>query len=90
MKKTYPVISERTYAEWPEDHPGKRLPVIPDEAAQSADCVVCTIKGEPRIAAGPDDPDFETDCAMCGVTVVHRFTAPPLPKWCWKCFMGAS
>jgi hypothetical protein len=45
---TYPVISERTYAEWSDDHPGKRLPVLPDESLHQADFVVCTIKGESR------------------------------------------
>lgn len=87
--KNYPVISERSYAEWASWHPlRERLPVLPDEVLARADVVVCTIEGEPRHPAGPDDYDVVAACHACGVPVVHRASAPDLPKECWRCFVG--
>ena len=52
----------------------------------AADVVVCSIKGEPRTVPAPDDHDVETTCYKCGVAIVHRASAPDLPKECWRCF----
>lgn len=89
--KAYAVISERTYAGWPSWHPlRQRLPVLPDEVLGSADAVICTIKGEPRLPPPDDDHDVVAACHRCGVGVVHRASAPDLPKECWRCFVNQS
>lgn len=81
------VISERTYDEWPSDHPLKQASVLPDEHLGTADVVVCTIKGEPRHPPALGDRDVESVCHRCGIGVMHRASAPDLPKECWRCFL---
>lgn len=89
--RNYPVISERSFQEWPTWHPlRQRLPVLPDEMLARADVVVCTIKGEPRHPPAADDRDVEAACHHCGVGIVHRASAPDLPKECWRCFLASG
>lgn len=67
------------------------LPVIPEEhAGQVGDFVVCDLILEALCLGREAPPEGETDvlthCAYCLRGIIHRSSAPDLPKICFACF----
>jgi hypothetical protein len=81
------AITPRTDAEWPPDHPLRRISsVITNQAAAVADVLVCSLVGEPRLPPAADDHDVVASCIECHKLIVHRASAPKLPPCCWFCW----
>lgn len=93
MTRTVNVITPRTDAEWPVDHPLRRAIAGVTTHAQSAraDFLICTRVGEERAPPPADDFDIEASCSSCGVGVKHRASAPKEPKRiCLQCWAELS
>lgn len=82
------VITHRTDAEWPPDHPLRvGTTVISPRQAPPDAVLICSPLGEYRQPPPDDDRDVEGICTDCGKPIVHRASAPPhLRKVCINCF----
>jgi len=81
-------ISHRTDAEWPADHPLRRVSRVMsnEEITARAEFLVCSLRGESRLPPAPDDADVECSCA-CGAALVKRRSADPkLKPICAPCW----
>lgn len=86
--KNFPVITDKSYREFPADHPFRRLPIMPSVYAHLADVVVCSLKGEPRLKPAKGDADIKGKCHRCEAQIIYRASAPDLPKECWRCYIN--
>jgi hypothetical protein len=82
-------ITARTDAEWPQDHPIRRVAtVVTKSEAEKAEFLICMRKDDPhpRIPPASDDRDEDCRCTECGVDLVRRASAPRKPKpICFEC-----
>lgn len=86
------VITPRTDAEWPPDHPlrqGKTV-LTNEQIAKlppGSRFLVCSIKGSERLPPADGDYDVDATC-KCGAPLVHRASAPkgltPICHVCWE------
>lgn len=90
------AISARTNAEWPADHPLRKVTRVltPDQADNLSGYLICSFVGEPRQPLAPDDHDITGACCRCGQQIVYRASAPKhferLCLVCWRNLFGAS
>lgn len=88
MARTIQVITPRTDAEWPADHPLRKVArVVASVVSDRADFLICTIVGEDRTPPAEGDHDVSGSCFRCGMGIVWRASAPSVPKRiCWRCW----
>lgn len=85
------VITPRTDAEWPQDHPLRSVVQVMAEIEirklrRGEAVLVCSIEGEPRHPP-EGDTDVFTTCAWCPAKIVHRASAPKnLTPICHVCY----